>query len=184
MVGLPQSPGVTGTALLVAGVVVGSAYAWVVWRKSSLRTVFDRRIAVLVVAAFWTSIAAAPFVTWRVVEDVRVVTQIDRAEAEVFAPYSQGLDPAVFTRLRRAIGHHETYHVRIAPTIDRQLREAFYEWSLTALLPRRATDVRRCDWIVAWGVHPASLGRPLRSTRIVRPQAGVYPAFYLGRVAR
>ena len=174
MVGLPQSPGATGIVLLVVGATIGAALAWRAWRE--LR-------APLTAVMLATVVGATPFVAWRVVEDLRLTTGIERRDAEVYAPLGRGIDPVIYARLRRAIRPGETYFISASSATDQTTAGAFRQWALSALLPRVASEtLRESDWIVAWGAQPDAGGIPVTEAMLVHLGDEDSPPVHLGRV--
>ena len=188
MIGLPAEPGLVGTAFLAAGAIVGIAIGIAAWRR--LFGAFgEGRAAQLVrgvvVVALTAGTGIAPFVAWRIVEDIRVVADVTRADAEVIGALGNEIDATVFDDFRAAIRAEETYYVDTSKTIDPTRAGAFRQWSLGALLPRvRVLDPADADWVVTWGLDPRQLGVSLARTEMVRPPAGGFPAYYLARVRR
>ena len=143
---------------------------------------FDPAVAVASLALA-TGVAAAPFVAWRVVHDLRYTVQIPGFVAERIVPYENDLDGRVFDRLAAAIPEGDTYFVETTsgPGID-----VFEGWARTFLLPRLAvSDPEVADWIVSMGVHPTLLGVRVSSVRIVPTSYGEdAPKTYLAKVVR
>ena len=187
MLALPH-PGHVGLALLAVGVLVGVAVAFVAWRR--LRPALaDSEAAVpltaVVVFVLVTTVAAAPFVSWRIVEDTRSNSALTRAEAEDVGAETAHLDPSAIAALGRLMPPRATYAVVASKTVGPQLT-AFWEWAAYALLPR--TQVPRpadAGWILSWDRDPRSLGVHVATVHRLVTHGGPAPhTYYLARVAR
>jgi hypothetical protein len=190
---VPGEPGRTGFALLAFGLIFALIALPLVRR--AVRAAFSRDQslprgerhelpALLVVLAIVSALATAPFTTWRVIEDIGYTSDLSRAEAEAAGASYNSLDPIVFEKLRRSVPAADAYYVEAAAGIQAPARDAFLEWSATALLPRLpVTEPDRADWIIAWGVHPRTVEVGVADVRVLHPPYASFPATYLARVA-
>src|SRR3954447_24274048 len=94
MLNLPASPGHTGTALLALGVLVGLACGVLLWRelRGSAVSLEARLAAGALAVALGTTVAGAPFIAWRIYEDVRLNSRLTRAQAERIGGDAVGID--------------------------------------------------------------------------------------------
>ena len=130
-----------------------------------------------------STVAAAPFVAWRIVEDVRYTSRLSGAEAERVGGESAHVDPQVIALLGREIPSHDTYAVVASPAVGGEYT-AFWEWAAYALLPRlQVTEPAHAQWILSWDRDPRTLGIPLSSVRTRVTAGGPSPhTYYLARV--
>src|SRR5689334_10027627 len=116
MYGLPASPGRWGTLMLVLGVLVAAAIALLVWR-SLRRSLDDRWAAALLAASLLSVVATAPYLAWRIVEDLRVTTGLSAAAAERAGGDMAPVDHRTLGPIRQAVGR-QTFYVSASPRID------------------------------------------------------------------
>ena len=185
MIALPSSPGAYGTALIVAGLVLGSALGWVAWGR--LRRLFGgggaatTAVAGVLAVALASSVGLAPFLAWRVVQNLRYTSRIQRPIVERIAAYENNLDGAAFDKVARIIPRHATFYVEASDPV----RMNFAPWALSALLPRIAVgEPAQAQWILTLAIDPRTLGVPLASVRRIPTGYGDAAPVYLARVAR
>jgi hypothetical protein len=159
-----------------------------VWRKvgPSPRRLDPGTIAALATTlVLCSAVAAAPFVAWRIVEDVRYTSHLSRSDAEWAGGASAHVDPAAVAALGRRMAPHDTYAVVASPAVGGE-RTAFWEWAAYALLPRlQVSRPARAQWILSWGRDPRALGVTLSSVRRLVTRGGPAPhVYYLARVSR
>ena len=188
MLALPAHPGRVGMALLALGLLVGAAVAVLVWRR--LRPALagpEAATAVTVLVAFvlGSTVAAAPFVAWRIVQDVRYTSKLTRAEAERAGGESAHVDPQAIAALGRLIPRGGTYAVVASPAVG-GLVTAFTQWAGYTLLPRtQVATPTQAQWILSWDRDPRTLGLRLASVRKQVTAGGPSPhAYYLAHVRR
>ena len=187
MLALPAGSGRTAVLLLALGAVLGLAVFAVGWRR--LRPhFFDDRLGALAVGlalvGLSSALAVVPYDAWRVAEDIGQTSSLSRSEAETTGASLNSLKPQVFQELRRAIPPGDSYYVDATTRIASPPRDAFLEWSATALLPRLpAPSPERADWIVTWGIPPGRYDIQLRSVRVLARASARTPRTYLARVA-
>jgi len=186
MLALPAHPGRTGALLLAVGLLIGAVVAVVVWRRLRRSLAgHEAATAVSVVVAFVlaSTVAAAPFVAWRIVEDVRYTSGLTRAEAERAGGESAHVDPDVIAALGRLMPTDATYAVVASPVVGGQVT-AFSQWAGYALLPRTQVAMpAKAGWILSWDRDPRALGVPLRTVRTRVTDGGPAPhTYYLARV--
>ena len=184
MIALPSSPGPYGTALIVAGLVLGSVLGWVVWgrlrRRLGAGGATTAAVAGVLAAALASSVGLAPYLAWRVVQDLRYTSKIQRPIVERIAAYENNLDGAAFDEVAQIIPRHATFYVKASdPT-----RMNFELWALSALLPRIAlSDPGQAQWILTLGIDPRTLGVALATVRRIPTSYGDAAPVYLARVA-
>jgi hypothetical protein len=188
MLALPAHPGRVGIAFLALGLLLGLVVAVVVWLnvEPSLRRHRPCALAALAATLVLASaVAAAPFVAWRIVEDVRSTAALSRGEAEQVGGASAHVDPAAVAALGRRMAAHDTYAVVASEAVG-DARTAFWEWAAYALLPRlQVSNPARATWILSWGRDPRDLGVALSSMRTLVTHGGPAPhVYYLARVRR
>jgi hypothetical protein len=188
MLALPAHPGHVGALLLAVGLVIGAAVALVVWRR--LRAALagnDAAVAVSAVVALvlWSTVAAAPFVAWRIVEDTRSNSKLTRAEAERAGGESAHVDPEAVATLGNSIPRNGTYAVVASAAVGGEYT-AFWEWAAYALLPRlQVPKADSAQWILSWDRDPRGLGVRVGSVRRLVTDGGPAPhTYYLARVLR
>jgi hypothetical protein len=182
--GLPQQPGAVGFALLGLGLVAGVLYGLHVLRRVSGGFEGDRAAAWIVAVVVAAAVGGAPFIAWRIVEDIRYTSSIDDWLVPRYGVSVFEVHPEIFDNAAARIPAGDTYYVASAPGLDRTTRAAFRQWALGYLLPRAAVaDPADAEWILTLGVRPSSVGPAVEQTWLMKgPVSGLPPA-YLGRVA-
>lgn len=186
MLALPAHPGRVGTLLLALGLLAGAAVALIVWRRlgrSLAGAAAGTAVTVLVALVLASTVAAAPFVSWRIVEDARYTSRLSGAEAERVGGESAHVDPQVIALLGHLIPSHDTYAVVASAAVGGEYT-AFWEWAAYALLPRlQVTEPAHAQWILSWDRDPRTLGVALASVRTRVTDGGPSPhTYYLARV--
>ena len=139
-------------------------------------------VALATLATLATTVAAGPFVLWRVVEDIRYTSRLTAQQAEEIGANMNGLDERVFDRVRELVPPDATYAIEAAPGLDRRIREALPKWAAFSLLPRvPVADLERADWIVSWGVPPSRLGLDVAEQRVILTDDEP-PSWYVARI--
>ena len=184
MIALPSSPGTYGTALIVAGLVLCSALGWVAWgrlrRLMGARGATTAGVAGVLAAALASSVGLAPYLAWRVVQDLRYTSKIERQIVERIAAYENNLDGRSFDVVAGLMPRDAVFYVA---TSDPE-RGNFSLWALSALLPRVAvSDPKQADWLLTQGIDPRTLGLRLASVRVIPTSYKDAPPTYLARVA-
>ncbi len=187
MLGLPAEPGAVGLSLLALGVLLGGATALLC--RPVIRTRLSGPppaglVALVLVLMVGSTTAAAPFISWRIVEDIRYTSRLAAEQAEQIGADTRSLDQEVFERLRAVIPPTATYAVVSPPTLEPGPRRELMSWAGYTLLPRiRVDDPRRADWIIGWGVHPRELALRTRVVWTLRKRDGPPPrVYYAARV--
>ena len=169
MIALPEDPGFGGAVVLVLSLLVGVAAAPFVWRRlcsllGSSRGASRWTVAVLAVA-FVSAIGTAPFLSWRIVQDLRYTISISQDVAERIGAYEGNLSGGIFDVVLETIPAHETYYVAAGGGPG---SGDFAAWAHTVLLPRIAVDdPAKADWILTLGVDPRSVGPHVDSVRML-----------------
>lgn len=136
-------------------------------------------LATLVTLA--STVAAGPFVLWRVVEDIRYTSRLTSEQAERVPADVNGIDEEVLERVRTIVPPDATYAIAAGRAVadrERPLRT----WSTLSLLPRiPVSDPEDAEWVVTWGLPPSRLGVDVADERvIVAPDEP--PNWYVARV--
>lgn len=188
MLNLPASPGVAGAVLLALGLLAGCACGILLWRHLGVsgRAGDGRMAAATLVVALASTVAAAPFVAWRIYEDTRVNSRYTRAQAERIGGDMVGIDHRAIDRAVRTIPPHDTYFVATAGDLRGSRGRDARGWAFTALLPRiQVDDARKADWIFAWDRDPGSVGVRVGAVTRFRLSTSRPPSrFALARVVR
>jgi len=183
--GLPQQPGLIGLLILAVGLVAGALYAWRALPRLEPDVGGSRSVSWIIVALLVTTVGTAPFLAWRVVEDIRYTRQVDPWVAPRYGVSVFGVHPEIFDNAALRIPPGETYYLASSPGLERAVKAAFREWALGYLLPRVATaDPDQAQWILTLGVDPASVGPPVARTWRLKESVNGLPPAYLGEVAR
>jgi hypothetical protein len=180
VLGVPASPGAVGWTLLAAGLAVAAVAAYAVRRR------LPRDAPALAASlCLLLTTGAAPYLVWRIVEDLRYTVALGAYNRSVAGPVQAYLQPYLLDRVPSLIPRGATYAAAAGPGVPYPTaRQAFPDLALQVLFPRRSVaDPRRADYVVAWGVRPRSLA-PLSSLWLARGRSGRYPPLYVGKVAR
>ena len=183
MQGLPEGIGPLAAALVAVGAVLGVAFT--LWGRGRLATAFaaagatGRTLATVVALALGVGIGIAPYLTWRVVEDIRYTTAVDPWLVERYGVSVFEVNPAAYDRAAELIPRDATYTLRTDPRIERTIREAFEQWALTSLLPRRAvSNPADSKWLLTLGLRPKTVDpRVVRTLRLHPGGRGVPPSY-------
>jgi hypothetical protein len=183
MLGLPSTPGPVGAVMLLLGVALGVAAAYLAWRGPLQG--WERATAATLAAAIAVTVGSVPFTAWRIVEDLRFTTGLNEEEMEGAGPIHNSIQPYLLDDVVPLIPPDDTYAAVAGPEVGEELaRTAFPYLALTRLFPRVAVArPADADWIVAWGQDPRSLGVDVRDVRVVRPAQGPFPAVTVARVS-
>jgi hypothetical protein len=181
MLGVPASPDAVGYALLALGIAASGAVAAVLWRGERDRD----RVRTLLAAGLLATVGAAPFLAWRIVEDVRYTRRLDASTYDGAGPVQAFLQPYLLDRVPALIPRGATYAAVTGGAVPYPTaREAFPSLAHETLFPRiSVSDPRRADYVVAWGVDPQSVA-PVRRVVVARRAAGAYPALRVAEVRR
>jgi hypothetical protein len=179
MLGVPGSPGAVGLALLLAGLLVAAASGY------RFRAQLPREpIAAAAAVSLLVALGAAPFLAWRIVDDLRYTTALTPYDRSVAGPVQAYLQPYLLDRVPALIPVGDTYAAAVGAAVPYDAaRKAFPSLALQTLFPRRSTTPGRAEWIVSWGIRPSAVASVTREV-VVRPASGLYPALYVGKVRR
>jgi hypothetical protein len=182
MLGVPGSPGAVGGGLLALGLAVAALVFALLLRRGLLPADVAGRLAAGMLAL---TLGAAPFLVWRIVEDLRVTTALDAYERREAGPIQAFLQPYLLDGVARLIPAGATYATAVGPSVPYEpAREAFPGLALRELFPRHTVaDPARADWVLAWGIDPRLLA-PVERVIVARPRSGSYPPVYVARVKR
>lgn len=180
MLGVPAAPGALGGALLVLGVALAGVGFWLAHVRGVVPVDLVGRVSA---AALSLTLGVGPFVTWRIVEDLRVTTALDSYERRESGPIQAFLQPYLLDGVDELIPPGATYATAVSDAVPYEAaRAAFPALALRELFPRRTVDdPARAGWIVAWGIDPRRLASVDRVV-VARKGSGVYPAVYVARV--
>jgi hypothetical protein len=185
---LPASPGVAGAVLLALGLLAGGVCGVLLWRHLGVsgQAGDGRLAAATLVVALASTVAAAPFVAWRIYEDMTLNSRYTRAQAERIGGDILGIDHRAIERAARTIPPHDTYFVAAPGNLGMSRARDGRRWALTALLPRiEVYDARKADWIFAWDRDPGSVGVRVGAVTRFRLATNQPPSrFALARVVR
>ena len=183
MEGLPQNPGALGLAILFCGLLTGAFYAWRIQRRVRSSVGDSRSVAGILVVLVATTLGAAPFIGWRLVEDIRYTSAIDPWLAPRYGVSVYRVHPEIFDNAALHIPPGDAYYLAPSPRLPQTARAAFRQCALGYLLPRIAVaDPDRAKWILTLGVDPASIGPRVSKTWVVKEAASGLPPAYLGMV--
>lgn len=181
MIALPSDPGVAGGVVLGLGVLAGILLGLVAWPRlcSALgaHEPAGRPVAALLALAVASAFGTAPYLAWRIVQDLRYTTAIPRDVAERIGAYEGNLSGGTFDLVLEAIRPNETYYVAAGGGPG---SGDFDAWAHTVLLPRIAVDdPAKADWILTLGVDPRSVGPKVGGVRVLTSYGD---GMYLARV--
>src|SRR3954469_8796509 len=180
MLGLPAHPGRYGALFIVLGLLAAAVLAPFVWR--SLRRSLPLAESVLLAVSLLSTVAAAPFLAWRIVEDVRYTSRLTHPQAERIGGDMQHIDHRAIDRLRALIPPGATFYVTAPASVAPSARRGVTYWTGYALQPRiRVRDPAHADWIVGWNRDPRTAARVDRVVRVSPPGPG--DVFLLGHAA-
>ena len=174
MIALPEDPGVGGAVVLALGLLLGAAAAPWVWRRFQALA-GSRSAAALLSLALVSALATAPFLSWRIVQDLRYTVTIPREVAERIGAYEGDLNGGAFDLVLEAIASDETYYLAAGGGLG---SGDFGAWAHTVLLPRIAVDdPAKADWILTLGLDPRTVGPRVDRVRVLTTyQDGMYLA--------
>jgi hypothetical protein len=185
--GLPQGLDALAAALLAVGALLAVAY--LVWARPRVEAALAsagpaaRPLALTILVALALGIGGAPFLTWRVVEDVRYTSALDPWLVENYGVSVFEVHPAAHERAAELMPPSDTYALRTDPEIERTRRAAFEQWALTKLLPRRAVaDVDDAKWLLTLGVRPEEVDDRVERTWRLHPGGRGVPPSYIGKL--
>jgi hypothetical protein len=182
VIALPGQPGLVGGVLLAFGVVLAVTTA-VVGRRSvrpALAGPGAGPAAAIVALALAVALGAAPYLAWRVVQDVRYTSALDAPTAARIVPIENGIDSAALDVVEAAIPRGASFYVR-----DAVADQVFANYVRATLLPRIAVDdPKRAGWLVTRGVDPETLGPALVQVQELPPPPGSSaPKIFVAKVA-
>lgn len=179
MLGVPSHPGAVGYAVL-ALVALVTALAVLALRRRWPQESVERLAAVAITIV----VAVAPYVAWRVVEDLRVTTAMASYDRSVAGPVQAYLQPYLLDPVRAIIPPDATYATVVGPSVPYDTaKRAFPSLALETIFPRISTAPGAAQWIVAWGAAPGSVA-PVGRVIVARQASGSYPALLVARVRR
>ena len=145
-------------------------------------TTADRSSAAAVVALI-VAIGAAPYIVWRIVEDLRYTTALGTYDATFAGPVQAYLPGYLLDGAARLIPTGSTYATVVSPTVPwAPARTGFGPLAMNVLFPRRAVaDPRVAAFVVSWGVAPRQVTTPERIW-VLRKASGAAPAIFVARV--
>jgi hypothetical protein len=179
MLGVPGSPGAVGWVLLLAGLLAAAAGGYRFRGRLP-----GEPIAAAAALSLLVTAGAAPFLAWRIVDDLRYTTRLTPYDRSVAGPVQAYLQPYLLDRVPSLIPLGDTYATAVAPSVPYYAaRKAFPALALQTLFPRISTSPDRAQWIVSWGVRPSAIA-PVGKVVVARPAGKLYPALYVGKVLR
>jgi len=184
MLGLPGTLGAVGGALLLAGLAAAAVGAWLLRGRIAAASRLDGVPAAALACTLAVAVGTLPFFAWRVAKAIDFTAGLDANYRDGAGPIQAFVQPYLLDGVKPLLPRDATYYAVASPSLRKAQRDAFGPLALLTFFPR--ISVARpgdADWIVTWGVDPRTLGTPLRSSRVVRPAQGPFPAVYLARVA-
>ena len=153
MLGTPDSPGLVGGALLVVGLVAAAVCGAIVWRRRG-----GSRVDAVLLVCFALTLGAAPFLAWRVVEDLRLTTGLDDYTRSGAGPIQAYLQPYLLDRAARIVPPGATYATVTGDAVPyAAARKAFPALAFQALFPRVSIrEPRRAELDRGVGDRPAT----------------------------
>jgi hypothetical protein len=179
MLGVPSGLGLSAAPFLLAGILVVAIAAWL--RRASLpRDAMGRAAA----ACLLLTLAATPYLAWRIAEDLRLTTSMSSYDLAAAGPVQAYLQPYLLDPVQGIIPAGATYATMTGPGVRfTPAREAFAGLAMTVLFPRkRVADPRRADWVIAWGTPLGTVH--VDHVVVARPAQGGYPPVLVGKVRR
>jgi hypothetical protein len=179
VLGVPASPGAVGWLLIALGVLV---IAVGVGRARGVLATADRSSAAAVVALL-VAIGSAPYIVWRIVEDLRYTTALGTYDATFAGPVQAYLPGYLLDGATRLIPPGSTYATVVSPTVPwAPARTGFGPLAMNVLFPRRGVaDPRVAAFVVSWGVAPRRVTSPKRIW-VLRKASGAAPAILVAQV--
>jgi hypothetical protein len=179
MVGVPNASAAVVAALFALGLAIVAA-AWIRGGRRRPGTPAELAVAIAVAAA----VASLPYVGWRFAKDLRYTTSLDPYERAAAGPIQSFLPGYLVDGARRVVPPGATYATVVGRAVPYPTaRDAFGPLVLTTLFPRQSVPVRDAQWIVAWGVSPASVA-PVGKVVVVQRRLGPVPPVYVAKVRR
>ena len=180
MLGIPSGPGLAGVLLLVAGLLLVAFATW--RRRAALPADVMGRVAA---ACMLLTLAFAPYLAWRIVEDIRVTTAMGPYDLEVAGPVQTYLQPYLLDPVREIIPPGATFATVAGSGVPyAAARGALAPLAMWTLFPRRSVaDPRQAEWVIAWGTSLRGIA-PVDRVTVARPAQGGYPAVVVARVRR
>jgi hypothetical protein len=179
VLGVPAASALTLAALFLVGLVLAVSLC-VVLRRSWPATLEERAVAVAVLAL----VVSAPYIAWRVVEDVRYTTKLDAYQRQSAGPIQAFLPGYLVQRAAAIVPPSGTYSTLVGPSAANAIaRKAFPSLVMVSLFPRRSAPPSEAGWIIVWGV-PRDRAARLGRVYVVQPALGPLPPVYAVRVRR
>jgi hypothetical protein len=179
VLGVPSRPGGAGEAALALGI---AAALFVLWRLRGRRP--SGTAELWAATALLAVVASAPYLVWRVVQDLRTTTAMTAYDRTVAGPVQAYLQPYLLDSVTKIIPPGDTYATAVGDAVPYGVaRQAFPSLALQTLFPRVSVAPAQADWIVAWGVDPRSVAH-VGGVIVARPASGVYPAVRVARVVK
>jgi hypothetical protein len=180
MLGIPSGLSPTGAACLLVGILVVALFAW--RRRGALPADAVGRAAT---ACLLFTLAVTPYLTWRIVEDLRLTTSMSAYDRSAAGPVQAYLQPYLLDPVRKIIPPGATYATITGPGVKYPTAASTLPaLAMTTLFPRKGLfDPRQADWVIAWGT-PLRGVVPVDEVVVARPAQGGYPAVVVGRVRR
>lgn len=177
MLGVPSGLSLAGAVCLLGGLLVAGLAAWL--RRSALPADVIGRVAA---ACIVLTLATEPYFAWRIVEDLRVTTNMTSYDRSVAGPVQAYLQPYLLNPVARIIPPGATFATVEGPSVAHvEARDAFPALAMITLFPRTAVaDPQRADWVIAWGTNLHGIV-PAGRVIVARPAQAGYPAVLVGR---
>src|SRR4051812_3533024 len=110
MLGIPSGFGLAGVSFLVVGVVAAAIVIWR-WHTSFPSDLVGRAAG----ACLLFTLAATPYLAYRIVEDIRLTSSMSAYEQRVAGPVQAYLQPYLLDPVRRIIPPGDTYATVTGP---------------------------------------------------------------------
>jgi hypothetical protein len=154
--------------LLALGAVAGLLLVLLGRGRVAAQLGGDRLLTWIVALLLGSTVAAAPFTLWRVVEDIRETGPVSAEHARYVGAETKLIDGELAERIGAPIANQATYFVAVAADAHSEIRESLALWLGYALVPRRRVrEPEDADWIVTWGATPRALGLRAGEPRLV-----------------